>query len=241
MLKKQFRHNLTWILLAFTAFALLPVRALDYGIFGATRSEYFAALGWVQPNISWLWFAALLFFPFLSRSAFGRPKITLFLAVSLGVFIWFSAEFFRFRFGYAVIFLTLALGAILVDALARLRFMQVDRFLLSVALGLSCLVIGFIFYPIGKLFAVFFCAEQSDWQNISALMANAGLWQVVGNSLAVSASVGVFSVVFGLIFALYTTRIAKRSVWISKLFSILPMITPPFVVSLGVMLMFGRQ
>ncbi|MBN6079367.1 ABC transporter permease [Aggregatibacter actinomycetemcomitans] len=241
MLKKQFRHNLIWILLAFTAFALLPVRALDYGIFGATGSEYFAALGWVQPNISWLWFAALLFFPFLSRSALGRPKITLFLAIFLGIFIWCSAEFFRFRFGYAIIFLALALGAILVDALARLRFMQGDRFLLSVALGLSCLVIGFIFYPIGKLFAVFFSTEPGDWQNISALMANTGLWQVVGNSLAVSASVGVVSVVFGLIFALYTTRIAKRSLWVSKIFSILPMVTPPFVVSLGVMLMFGRN
>jgi ferric transport system permease protein len=41
--------------------------------------------------------------------------------------------------------------------------------------------------------------------------------------------------------ALYTTRIAKRSLFISKIFSLLPMVTPPFVVSLGVMLMFGRS
>ncbi|WP_109077373.1 ABC transporter permease [Aggregatibacter kilianii] len=242
MLKNLFRHNITWILLSFLAFAVLPVRALDYGIFGATRSEYLAAMGWAQVNISWVWFAALMFFPFLSRfSSIIQAKISVLAVIVLAAFIWFSAEIYRFRFGYAVIFLALALAAILADALARLRVMQGDRFLLSAALGLACLVIGFIFYPLGKLFAVFFGAEQGDWQAVSALMANSGLWQVVGNSLAVSASVGFFSVLFGLIFALYTTRIAKRSLFVSKIFSILPMVTPPFVVSLGVMLMFGRN
>jgi len=59
--------------------------------------------------------------------------------------------------------------------------------------------------------------------------------------LAVSSAVGVCSVMFALVLALYTTRIAKRSLFISKIFSLLPMVTPPFVVSLGVMLMFGRS
>ena len=63
----------------------------------------------------------------------------------------------------------------------------------------------------------------------------------MGNSLAVSSAVGLCSVAFALVLALYTTRIAKRSLFISKVFSLLPMVTPPFVVSLGVMLMFGRS
>ena len=52
---------------------------------------------------------------------------------------------------------------------------------------------------------------------------------------------GVVSTVFGLAFALYTTRIARRTAFIGKIFSILPIVTPPFVVGLGVTLMLGRS
>lgn len=46
---------------------------------------------------------------------------------------------------------------------------------------------------------------------------------------------------FGLVLAIYTTRIAKRSAIIGRIFSILPIVTPPFVVGLGVTLMIGRS
>ena len=228
MLKHLFHQPITWLLLAFLTFACLPVRALDYGLLGASAKEYFAAMGWAQVNISWLWFASLLIFPLLQRYADSRhsAKITVILTALWVSFIWFSAEAYDFRFGYAVIFLFIAIGAIFVDALARLGFLRGDRFLLAVATGLAVLVIGFIFYPITALFT---------------LLNHLGLWKVIGNSLAVSSAVGVCSVMFALVLALYTTRIAKRSLFISKIFSLLPMVTPPFVVSLGVMLMFGRS
>jgi len=221
----------------------LPAHALDYGIFGATSSEYLAAMGWSKINISWLWFSSLLIFPWLQRHSDNPSlaKTTVILTALVALFIWFSAEFFRFRFGYAVIFLFIALWAILTDALARLRVMQGDRFLLATAIGLVVLVVGFIFYPISKLFTIFFSGEEGDWHTVTELLGHSALWKVVGNSLAVSASVGLFSVIFALIFALYTTRIAKRSLFVSKVFALLPMGTPPFVVSLGVMLMFGRS
>jgi len=50
MLKHRFHQPITWILLAFLAFACLPVRALDYGLFGASAKEYFAAMGWAQED-----------------------------------------------------------------------------------------------------------------------------------------------------------------------------------------------
>ena len=103
------------------------------------------------------------------------------------------------------------------------------------------LVIGFIFYPISALFTIFFTGESGEFGNVFTLLNHLGLWKVIGNSLAVSSAVGLCSVVFALILALYTTRIAKRSLFISKVFSLLPMVTPPFVVSLGVMLIFGRS
>lgn len=243
MLKHRFHHPIIWILLAFLAFACLPVRALDYGLFGATAKEYFAAMGWAQVNISWLWFASLLIFPLLQRYADSRrlAKITVILTALWGAFIWCSAEAYAFRFGYAMIFLFIAIGAIFVDALARLGFLRGDRFLLAVATGLAVLVIGFIFYPISALFTIFFTGESGEFGNVFTLLNHLGLWKVIGNSLAVSSAVGLCSVAFALILALYTTRIAKRSLFISKVFSLLPMVTPPFVVSLGVMLIFGRS
>ncbi len=110
MLKHRFHHPIIWILLAFLAFACLPVRALDYGLFGATAKEYFSAMGWAQVNISWLWFAALLIFPLVQQYADSRrsAKITVILTALLVFFIWFSAEAYASRFGYAVIFLFIA-------------------------------------------------------------------------------------------------------------------------------------
>jgi len=65
--------------------------------------------------------------------------------------------------------------------------------------------------------------------------------RVIGNSLMLSGFVGLMSTIFGLAFALYTTRIARRTAFIGKIFSILPIVTPPFVVGLGVTLMLGRS
>ncbi|EBW6088269.1 iron ABC transporter permease, partial [Salmonella enterica subsp. enterica serovar Enteritidis] len=61
------------------------------------------------------------------------------------------------------------------------------------------------------------------------------------NSIMLSMAVGVGCTFFGLVLAIYTTRIAKRSAIIGRIFSILPIVTPPFVVGLGVTLMMGRS
>ena len=250
MLKHLFHHTIIWILLAFLAFACLPVRALDYGLFGATAKEYFAAMGWAQVNISWLWFGALWIFPLFQRFSASRrsAKITVILTALWGAFIWCSAEAYAFRFGYAVVFLFIAIGAVFVNALARLGFLRGDRFLLAVATGLAVLVIGFIFYPITALFTIFFTGESGEFGTVVTLLNHLGLWKVIGNSLAVSSAVGLCSVAFALVLALYPALQAlsislSRStmLFISKIFSLLPMVTPPFVVSLGVMLMFGRS
>ena len=64
---------------------------------------------------------------------------------------------------------------------------------------------------------------------------------VILNSIALSIAVGIGCTFFGLVLAIYTTRIARRSAVIGRIFSILPIVTPPFVVGLGVTLMMGRS
>ncbi|MGL5407936.1 MAG: ABC transporter permease, partial [Shewanella sp.] len=78
------------------------------------------------------------------------------------------------------------------------------------------------------------------WQFMT-IMSQSHTLTVIYNSIALGIAVGVGATFFGLIFAIYTTRIAKRSAFIARVFSILPIVTPPFIVGLGVTLMLGRS
>lgn len=73
------------------------------------------------------------------------------------------------------------------------------------------------------------------------VLSQAHIIQVIVNSIVLSIAVGIGCTFFGLVLAIYTTRIAKRSAVIERIFSILPIVTPPFVVGLGVTLMMGRS
>ncbi|MCC4854146.1 iron ABC transporter permease, partial [Vibrio lentus] len=78
------------------------------------------------------------------------------------------------------------------------------------------------------------------WQFVD-IITKPQIVQIIMNSIMLGTSVGIGATFFGLIFAIYTTRIAKRSAFIARIFSILPIVTPPFVVGLGVTLMLGRS
>ncbi|WP_404811195.1 ABC transporter permease [Actinobacillus pleuropneumoniae] len=236
---QRFSHSYFWILLALLAFACLPSQALDYGLFGATKSELIAAMGWRNMNISWLWFGSLLIFPAFRfiKDRILRSRIELGLALLLIFFLVFSAVYLNYRFGYAIIFLALALLAISSNALVNLKVLQADRFMIVSLLSVILTITLFILYPITAIFSTMFSES-----NAFAILEQSYILRVVWNSLSVSATVGVLSTVLGLCFALYTTRMAsKRTRLLSKFFSVLPIVTPPFVVSLGIALMLGRS
>ncbi|WGE57916.1 ABC transporter permease [Actinobacillus equuli] len=236
---QRFSHSYFWILLALLAFAYLPSQALDYGLFGATKGELVAAMGWSNVNISWLWFGGLLIFPVFryNKDLTLRSRIELGLALLLIFFLLSSAVYLNYRFGYAIIFLALALLAISSNALANLKVLQADRFMIVSLLVVVLTIVLFILYPITTIFSTMFSEG-----NALVILEQSYLLRIVWNSLSVSATVGVLSTFLGLCFALYTTRIAtKRTRLLSKFFSVLPMVTPPFVVSLGIALMLGRS
>lgn len=236
---QRFFHSYFWILLAFIAFACLPSQALDYGLFESTSRELFAAMGWSRLNISWCWFALLLIFPAMHQIAdIGlRSRVELSLVLLFTLFILCSALYLNYRFGYAIIFLAIALLAISSNALANLKVLQSDRFMI-VSLLIVTLTIGlFILYPIITIFSTMF--REGD---VFGILEQNYVLRIIWNSLSVSATVGVLSTILGLCMALYTSRIAtNRTRVLSKLFSILPMVTPPFVVSLGITLILGRS
>lgn len=41
-----------WLAAVLFSFILLPSFALDYGLFESTPDEFYAAMGWSEPNIS---------------------------------------------------------------------------------------------------------------------------------------------------------------------------------------------
>lgn len=227
---------LFWLILPLIAFALLPAQALHYGLFNSTQEEILAAMGWSTANLSWAWFLPLLIYP-----TFKKPKTQLIFLVALTIFILLSATWAKLSFGYAVIVLFLAIWQLASQSLAKLKVMQGDRFIISALLLVVGLIGIFILFPTLTIFSSML-QDNGQFALDSSLRVfkQSQLPKVIWQSVSVSATVGLLATFFGLLFALYTTRLAKRTRFFGKIFSILPIVTPPFVVGLGTVLLLGR-
>lgn len=234
-----------WVAIALLCYALLPAFALDYGIVESTWDERLAAMGWHSLNLSALWFAPVLIFllfPLFNSTPAARAKGELVWTAIIAFITLVSAKLAHVSLGYAVIGLAAALVAIATLALARLKVLQGDKFIIASLLIIILLIALFIVFPTGAIFIAMFYEDGAFHpQQVLRILSQSYILRVIGNSLMLSGFVGLMSTIFGLAFALYTTRIARRTAFIGKIFSILPIVTPPFVVGLGVTLMLGRS
>ncbi|EIJ70528.1 ABC transporter permease [Pasteurella bettyae] len=234
-----------WVILSFIAFVILPSQALDYGLLESTKDEFYDAMGWSSWNLTALWFIPLIIFliiPKLGLSKTTEAKTELIFVTVIALFTFISATVMKVSMGYSVIVLIASLTAIATLALAKLKIMQGDKFIIGSLLCIILLIFFFIVYPTVAIFVSMFYDEGTFApQQVLRIISQNYIVRVIANSLFLSGFVGLVSTIFGLAFALYTTRIAKRSAFIGKIFSILPIVTPPFVVGLGVTLMLGRS
>ena len=234
-----------WVAVALLCYALLPAFALDYGIVESTWDERLAAMGWHSLNLSALWFAPVLIFllfPLFNSTPAARAKGELVWIAIIAFITLVSAKLAHVSLGYAVIGLAGALVAIATLALARLKVLQGDKFIIASLLIIILLIALFIVFPTGAIFVAMFYEDGAFHpQQVLRILSQSYILRVISNSLMLSGFVGLMSTIFGLAFALYTTRIARRTAFIGKIFSILPIVTPPFVVGLGVTLMLGRS
>ena len=123
----------------------------------------------------------------------------------------------------------------------------------SVSLSVGLIVL-FVFFPVSRVLIQSVLLPDGQWAFAAALdkIHDASIWGlaclsggrqcgVVWNSLFLAVVVGAGSTLLGLAFAL----VAARSNWpfkpFVKLLSILPIITPPFVIGLAMILLFGRS
>ena len=234
-----------WIILSLIAYLVLPSHALDYGLFDSTADEFYDAMGWSSFNITVFWFLPVILYgllPWLKLPTNTQAKAELYLLALATLFTFISASVLKISMGYSVIVLLIAFTALATLSLAKLKIMQGDKFIIASLLCIVLLIFFFIVYPTLAIFvSMFYDGETFAPQQVMRILTQSYIVRVISNSLFLSGFVGIVSTVFGLAFALYTTRIARRTAFIGKIFSILPIVTPPFVVGLGVTLMLGRS
>jgi iron(III) transport system permease protein len=138
--------------------------------------------------------------------------------------------------------------------LARRGAMRGDQFLVgSIAIVVASILL-FVFFPVGAVlleaaidatggFSVAALFERLTVEDIWSLGCFGGrnYCGVFWNSLWLAVACGITTTLLGLAFALLHKRTGFRAKGLLRLLAILPIITPPFVIGLGIILLFGRS
>lgn len=132
---------------------------------------------------------------------------------------------------------------ILGHGLSRSGYIRADIFVSVSILLVGLFIVLFILLP---LFAVLRQSVMDDSGVRITLLAETlkrypALWRVLGNSLGLAIFVSCTSTLIGLAFALAAVRSRSRLTGVLRAFSLLPIITPPFVVGMAIILLFGLQ
>ena len=160
----------------------------------------------------------------------------------------------QFGIGIGAFIALLALVMLSAFGVARRGFFKGDLFIASAVLSCSVLLLLFIAFPVTKALYGAFLNEEGHWA-VSAIFERIGHERVWGlNCLAGGVRCGVAwntlflalltatgTTILGTMMALLAERSAGPRVQTPlRVVALLPIITPPFVVGLGLILLFGR-
>jgi len=158
----------------------------------------------------------------------------------------------QFGMGYGAILVALSLLFAFTHGLAARGAVNGDVFVVS-AIGFVVALIGiFIFYPISQILVSAVQDDTGGWAVplFFQKMADRKIWGldciagriscgVAWNSLFLAILVGALTTLLGLVFALAATRTGLKWTRALKALTVLPIITPPFVIGLSIILLFG--
>ncbi|EJL78239.1 ABC-type Fe3+ transport system, permease component [Polaromonas sp. CF318] len=146
-----------------------------------------------------------------------------------------------------------ALAAVASVLATRAGAFKSDAAISGVVCILSLLLAIFVIYPIGRMLLAAFVDERGNWliQTAAARFFSADIWGagcitgsvrcgVAINSIALATLAGVGSTLFGFALALLAERGGRRLRGSLRVLSILPVVTPPFVIGLAIIILFGR-
>lgn len=143
---------------------------------------------------------------------------------------------------------------LLTTGVSGLRKGKADAFIIGLIGSIVALVAVFVFFPIAHVLIRAF--EQADGAyGITRFLSRYfssdiwGLGCLVGkntcgpaiNSLVLAICTGLGTTLLGLSFALVATRTSFKAKRLLRLLTVLPIITPPFVIGLALILLFGRS
>lgn len=156
--------------------------------------------------------------------------------------------------GYGATLTAAAFLIILCHGLAAHGWCRGDAFVTSSIGVVIALIIVFVFFPVSTILASAFAdnsgnfapyeffvkfLDRSIW-GLDCLSSNLRCG-VAWNTLFLGLLVGVGTTALGLAFALIATRTEFRFKKLLRVMSVLPIITPPFVIGLALILLFGRS
>ncbi|MBB1072813.1 iron ABC transporter permease [Rhodoferax sp. 4810] len=160
----------------------------------------------------------------------------------------------QYGIGIGAFVALLALVMLTAFGVARRGFFKGDLFVASAVLGCSALLLLFIAFPVTKALYGAFLNEEGHWA-FSAIFERIGNERVWGlsclaggvrcgvawNTLFLALLTATGTVIMGTMMALLAERSAGPRVQTPlRVVALLPIITPPFVVGLGLILLFGR-
>jgi iron(III) transport system permease protein len=113
---------------------------------------------------------------------------------------------------------------------------------LAVAGVVLVLLIAFVVWPVVRVLALSLAGQTGvTLTHYAAFFSTWRLFRILANSLVVSAVSTVLTVVVALVLAYSVTRTTVPGKRFVSLMSLLPLISPPFLVSLAFILLFGRN
>lgn len=162
----------------------------------------------------------------------------------------------QFGMGAGAMLVTFGFLMICADGIASMGYFRGDRFIACALLMVTSLVVMFVFFPVVRvLYEGFVDADRN--LSLGALwvrFAQAKLWAltpaclwggsgcgIVWNTLWLALLCAAGTTFLGLMLALIVTRSNFRGKKMLRLLTVLPIITPPFVVGLSLILLFGRS
>ncbi len=156
--------------------------------------------------------------------------------------------------GWGGLIVLVSLIMLLAIGIGRLGYFHGDIFVSCAVVGCSALLLLFVGLPVLKAISGAFF-DDSDRLSLGAAMArifNERVWGlqcitrgascgVAWNTLFLGIATAAGTTVLGTLLAFLTERSFRRAKPLVGLLATLPIITPPFVVGLGLILLFGRS
>ena len=158
----------------------------------------------------------------------------------------------QFGMGYGAMLLAASFLFVFTQGIAARGAINGDVFVVSAIGGVIAIVATFVFFPIAKMLTAAFVTEDGGYSfgifagkffddrlwGLDCLITG-GRCGVAWNSLFLAILVGVLTTALGLVFALVVTRSGFRYKRLVRALTVLPIITPPFVIGLALILLFG--